>query len=224
MPMVLRRLQSLLHTLYDVEDDHDVYDFLVTDRGALAQFEPENDSRALDEELLLAEAADGGAGVALYLDAQLLKRLEGADPVGCLTEDNLADYCTALEGVSHFVYSTWRLSRDLPVSLLELETQAEVDKYAITVFIMGLQQVGTRRGSYPVQVHNRLFDRVSFDARLQPHQYERYRTAHRCAARFCQELERRFVNRGVARIEALVRELRKFYRLGSAQKLRYALG
>jgi hypothetical protein len=222
--MVLRGLQTLLHRLYDVEPDHDVYDFLITDRRAVAHLEPDDD-RALEEELLLAEAADGnGAGVALYLDPQLLRRLESADPVGALTEANLADYCTALEGVSHFVYSTWRLGCDLPVSLLELETQAEVDKYAVTVFLMGLQQGGARGGAYPAEVHTRLFERVSFDARLQPHQYERYRTAHRCAARFCLELERRFVNRGVARIEGLVRELRKFYRLGSAQKLRYALG
>jgi hypothetical protein len=221
--VVLRGLQSLLHRLYDVEPDHDVYDFLITDRDALGRFEPSNDDRALEEELLLAEGSDGDtAGVALYLDAELLKRLESADPVGALTEDNLVDYCTALEGVSHFVYSTWRLSRNLPVSLLELETQAEVDKYAVTVFLTGLQQ-GVAR-SYPTHIHNRLFDRVSFDARLGPHQYERYRTAHRCAARYCRELERRFVNRGVARIEALVRELRKFYRLSSAQKLRYALG
>src|SRR6202030_239021 len=70
-----------------------------------------------------------------------------------------ADYCTALEGVSHFVYSTWRLGRDLPVSLLELETQAEVDKYAVTVFLLADQQ----GGGYPAQVHARLFDRVSFD-------------------------------------------------------------
>jgi hypothetical protein len=218
--MVLRGLQSLLHRLYDVEPDHDVYDFLITDRGALARFAADDD-RTLEEELLLAETLDGsGAGVALFLDAELLQRLEQADPVGALTEENLADYCTALEGVSHFVYSTWRIGSGLPVSLLELETQAEVDKYAVTVFLMGLQQ----RGRYPTHVHNRLFDRVSFDSRLDAHQYERYRTAHRCAARFCRELERRFVNRGVARIEALVRELRRFYRLGSAQKLRYALG
>jgi hypothetical protein len=233
MTIVLRGLQSLLHRLYDVEHDHDVYDFLITDRGALSRFEPDNDDRTLEEELLLAETLDGsGAGVALFLDAQLLQRLEKADPVGALTEENLADYCTALEGVSHFVYSTWRLSRGLPVSLLELETQAEVDKYAITVFLTALQQEGAPhhafgaalRGRYPAHVHKRLFDRVTFDARLDAHQYERYRTAHRCAARFCRELERRFVKRGVARIEALVRELRKFYRLGSAQKLCYAPG
>src|SRR5450631_1208436 len=217
--MVLHGLQSLLARLYDVDLNYDVYDFLVTDLRALQGLAaPANDARASEEELLLAETQDG-AGVALYLDPSLLLRLEGADPVGALTENNLADYCTALEGVSHFVYSTWRLDRDLPVSLLELETQAEVDKYAVTVFLLADQQ----GGSYPSQVHARLFDRVRFDERLAPDQYHRYRTAHRCAAHYCRRLEHRFVSRGVARIEALVRELRHFYRLGSTEKLRHAL-
>jgi hypothetical protein len=216
--MVLRGLQSLLGRLYDVEQPYDVYDFLVTDRDAVSCSEPQNDRRELDEALLLAETADG-AGVALYLDPELLRRLEAANPHEALNEDNLADYCTALEGVSHFVYSTWRLERDSPVSLLELETQAEVDKYAATVFLLA-SQTG---GSYPAQVHARLFDRVSFDARLEPDQYERYRTAHRCAANYCRGLERRFVNRGVARIEAMVRELRGFYRLRHDAKMRHAL-
>ncbi|MDB6086210.1 MAG: hypothetical protein JWN43_4091 [Gammaproteobacteria bacterium] len=218
MSSVLRGMQSLLGQLYDVEVHYDVSDFLVTDRGELGDITAENDTRILDEELLLAETVDGAA-VALYLDPGLLKRLENADPLGSLTDGNLADYCTALEGVSHFVYTAWRLHRDAPVSLLELETQAEVDKYAATVFLLAHQQGGT----YPAQVHQRLFDRVSFDARLEPDQYHRYRTAHRCAAHYCRRLERRFVQRGEARIEALLRELRKFYRLGSAAKLRHAL-
>lgn len=218
MTTVLRGMQSLLGRLYDVHIRYDVNDFLVTDRRALGGIVPSNDKRILDEELLLAETADG-AGMALYLDPSLLERLEHTDPLGELTEGNLADYCTALEGVSHFVYTAWRLDRDAPVSLLELETQAEVDKYAATVFLIAGQQ----GGAYPIQVHGRLFDRVSFDERLEPEQYHRYRTAHRCAAQYCRRLERRFVQRGQARIEALVRELRKFYRLGSTTKLAYAL-
>ncbi|MDP8985226.1 MAG: hypothetical protein M3N97_09300 [Pseudomonadota bacterium] len=218
MSAVLRGMQSLLGRLYDVDVRHDVADFLITDRRALRHITPENDTRALDEELLVAETADG-AGVALYLDPGLLQRLESADPLGALSESNIADYCTALEGVSHFLYTAWRLDGDASVSLLELETQAEVDKYAATVFLLAHQQ----GGAYPVQVHPRLFDHVSFDARLEPEQYDRYRTAHRCAARYCRGLERRFVQRGEARIEALLRELRKFYRLGSTAKLRHAL-
>jgi hypothetical protein len=218
MSAVLRGMQSLLGRLYDVEVGHDVADFLVTDRRELRGVTPDNDRRVLDESLLLAETSDGAA-VSLYLDAALLRRLERADPFGRLTEGNLADYCTALEGVSHFMYTAWRLERDAAVSLLELETQAEVDKYAVTVFLIAHQQ----GGGYPAQVHARLFDRVTFDARLEPEQYLRYRTAHRCAAGYCRRLERRFVRRGEARIEALVRELRKFYRLGATAKLSHAL-
>lgn len=218
MSAVLRGMQSLLGRLYDVEVKYDVHDFLVTDRRALSGIAVENDTRALDEALFVAETTDG-AGLSLYLDPDLLQRLERADPLGALTEGNIADYCTALEGVSHFVYTAWRLDRDAPVSLLELETQAEVDKYAATVFLVGRQQ----GGRYPTEVHARLFDRVSFDSRLRPEQYDRYRTAHRCAAQYCRRLERRFVRRGEARIEALVRELRRFYRLGSTAKLRHAL-
>ena len=217
--MVLRDLQNLLGRLYDVDITYDVCDFLVTDRSAMSCADRGDEKRDLDEELLIAETADG-AGLALYIDAALLRRLEAADPHRALDESNLADYCTALEGVSHFVYSAWGLERDLPVSLLELETQAEVDKYVVTVFLLAEQLGG---GRYPRQVHPRLFDRVSFDARLQPDQFERYRTAHRCAAHYCRRLERRFVNRGKARVEAMLRELRGFYRLRHAAKLRHAL-
>lgn len=216
--MVLRGLQSLLGRLYDVASGHDVYDYLVTDRSALSGVVPDNDARAPEEELLLAETTDG-AGVALYLDDALLRRLERENPLGALTESNLADYCTALEGVSHFLYSTWRLHRDAPVSLLELETQAEVDKFAATLFLLA----GQTGGGYPRRLHARLFDGVSFDPRLDPQAHQRYRTAHRCAARYCRTLEHRFVNRAGIRTEALVRELRKFYRLGSAAKLAHAL-
>ncbi len=215
---MLRGLQSLLGKLYDVESAFDVYDFLVTDRRALADCVPSSDRRAPDEELFLAEMPDG-AGVALYIEDRLLRRLERANPLGALHDGNLADYCTALEGVSHFLYCTWRLGCDAPVSLLELETQAEVDKYWATVFLIAAQTGGV----YPQKMHARLFDRVRFDEGLEPEEYHRYRTANRCAAHYCRRLERRFFSRGGARVEALVRELRKFYRLGSAAKMRHAL-
>ena len=74
--MVLHGLQSLLGRLYDVDLNYDVYDFLVTDRRALQGVAPGNDARASEEELLLAETADG-AGVALYLDPELVAAARG---------------------------------------------------------------------------------------------------------------------------------------------------
>jgi hypothetical protein len=216
--MLVRRLQALLGNLYDVDPHYDIADFLVSDRSRLSGVHACNDARRNDEELLISETEDG-ADLCLFIDLPVLSRLECQDPLGRLTDSNLCDYCTALEGVSHFFYASWRLHHDAPVSLLELETQAEVDKYAVTVFLL-LQQSG---GRYPEHVFTRLFERTAFDARLNAEQLDRYRSAHRGAARYCRYLERHFVKRGQTRIEAMLRELRKFYRLGSAAKMEYAL-
>ena len=67
------------------------------------------------------------AEVPAYIDAAVLSRLERRDPESALDERNLPDFCTVLEGVSHFLYATWRLRQDHPLSLLELETQVWFD-------------------------------------------------------------------------------------------------
>ena len=216
--MVARRLQQLLERLYDVESRCDVQDFLVTDRRQLGGLTPCNDARSNDEQLLLAQTEEGAA-LCLYIDAEVLCRLQRADPEVALSERNLADFCTALEGVSHFLYAAWRLQRDDALSLLELETQAEVDKYALAAILLASQS----QGCFPAYAFARLFDAARFDARLSCEQLDRYAAAHRSAAHYCRFLERRFVRRGRARMEELLRELRKFYRLGHAAKLDYAL-
>jgi len=99
-----------------------------------------------------AETPDG-AGVSLYLDRVYCGDWR-ADPVGALTETNLADYCTALEGVSHFVYSTWRLDRDLPVC--SWNSKPSRSRQICGHRVLAGDQQG---GAYPAQVHARLFDR-----------------------------------------------------------------
>src|SRR2546429_534457 len=96
--MLLSRLQHLLGGIYDVRIAHDVYDFLVTDRGRLPHAAR---SGVADEELLVAEPADGSDEVvmSLYLDPALLERLRREDPLRRLHAGNLADCWTALEGV-----------------------------------------------------------------------------------------------------------------------------
>ena len=58
--MLLTRLQDLISGIYDVSISHDVYDFLVTDRGRLPAAARSGEA---DEELLVSESAgesDGG--------------------------------------------------------------------------------------------------------------------------------------------------------------------
>ena len=112
--MLLTRLQGLISGIYDVSVAHNVYDFLVTDRGHLPAAVREGET---DEELIVAEPVagehDGEVGMSLYLDPAMLERLALADPMVRLHEGNVADYWTALEGVSHFLYLAWNAGLEI---------------------------------------------------------------------------------------------------------------
>ncbi|NJD31692.1 MAG: hypothetical protein FIB04_07380 [Gammaproteobacteria bacterium] len=214
--MLLRQLQALLAGLYDAPAEQDVNDYLITDAAHAAVLQGA-ERPPTDEQLLIAES-DGQLEIGLYVDASVLERLASRCPLRRLTEDNLADYCTALEGVSHFHYVVWSVARDRSVSLLELELQAEVDKYA-SALRLTLEQ---RDGRFPAELFHRLFDRTGFLPHLTGTERSRYEEAHRFAARFCRRLEDRFLRPRRARPEAMLAELRTFYRLGRHAKLRHA--
>jgi hypothetical protein len=202
----------LLAHFYDAPSGYDVCDFLTTDRGRCGL--PKHSS---DEQVLIVEN-DDGAQLGVFIDRQVLDRLARHDPLSALTEENLADYCTAFEGVSHFHYLTWRLERRLPVSLLELELQAEVDKYASAMVLLTRQQ----SGRYPSTLHRRLFDRVGFQRGLDAESLTRYQLANRHAASYCRKLDERYLRSRHRRPEAWLAELRRFYRYGHAEKVRRA--
>ena len=213
--MLLNRLQDLISGIYDVSIAHDVYDFLVTDRGHLPAAAR---SGQADEELIVAQptAENGGeVGMSLYLDPELLKRLSLADPMVRLHDGNVADYWTALEGVSHFLYLAWNAGHDKPVSLLELEMQAEIDKYVGSYWLMREQLPGR----FPSELLSLLFERTRIDSRLARGREAMYRDASRYAEKFCRRLEQSLRGaRGDSGGEVLA-ELRRFYRLTNARKL-----
>jgi len=138
---VLHSIQRRLERIYEVEVPHNVDDFLVTDADLVARIEEGTDSRTIDEKLLVVQE-DDRLDVALYLDRHLVHRLSDDDPNARLHEGNLVDFLTALEGVSHFLYLTWNAAHQRSISLLELEMQAEVDKYVSAAFLFGQQASG----------------------------------------------------------------------------------
>ena len=215
--MVLAQLQSLLARLYDVPAEHAVADFLITDR---ARTTAQGDAAdGITDEQVLIDERDDSLHIGVYISEDVLGRLAGDNPMEALRDSNLSDYCTALEGVSHFHYLTWRARHAEPVSLLELELQAEVDKYAAATWLYTVQ----RAGRFPHTLHERLFHDVRFCHGLDAASLARYREANRGAARFCRQLDERFLRCRRAQPEHWLAELRKFYRLSHAQKLRRAV-
>lgn len=206
---VLREIQTLLGSIYDLPMRHDVRDFLVSDSSACMR-----DATGVDEELLVARTGEE-LEIGLYVEAGVLARLEAANPLRRLDAHNLADYWTALEGVSHFAYLAFNADHDRAVSRLELETQAEVDKYVASLWLLRRQSPGR----FPLELYELLFERASVDPRVAPHLCGLYRSASRHAARFCAMLQTKLRRRISAMSVDATADLRRFYRLNDARKL-----
>jgi len=207
--MLLAEMQSCLTELYGLDIDHCVEDFLITDR-ALARCLG-GAQRQCDEELLIVED-DDAAEVSLFLEQDLVDRLERDNPVTALSHRNLADFLVAFEGVSHFTYFAFKASRDECVSRIELELQAEVDKFIAAAMLLSRQY-----DRLPEGLHNWLFAAPRLHADLSVEEAERYDRANRYAARYCRRLWPRLLADGSG--DELRREIRRFYRWSQARKI-----
>jgi hypothetical protein len=207
----LASLQDVLADIYDLSAMPDVRDFLLTDRAHLAGIPA---ARACDEQLLVAEEGDT-LSMSLFIDAAVLQRLDTQDPIDALTQDNLADYLTVAEGLSHFVYVAWNTGYDKPVTLLELELQAEVDKYVLGAWLLSRQN----SGRFPTELHRALFERTRVDPVAAQGRVGLYQTASRYAAKFCHRVGSLLERRGRGAMREALTELRRFYRFGNARKM-----
>ena len=201
---MLARLQKGLERMYRIETEVSVDDFVIDER-ARCQL---GVARAPREQLLVSD--DGGeVSLGLFVDERALSNLAENDPAEQLDDTNLGDFLLAVEGVSHFVYLTWRARHDHRVSALELELQAEVDKY-VTCLLCG-------HIDRSAELRRRLFEEFSFEPDLDDEERARYLTANSNAQRYSASLERRYVVAG--RIAEMLSELRRFYRLPLDGKL-----
>jgi hypothetical protein len=215
---MLHPLQRLLETIYDAPCGHDVRDYLVTERRHLPR---ERRELAADEELLVLEQEHCNY-VMLYIDSALLERLRERDPLRALDGGNIADFWVALEGVSHFACLMWNAGHARGLSLLDLELQAEVDKYVVSFWLLRAQYPG----HIPRELHHVLFVRTHVDSSLPPARQKLYAAATYYAAQFCTALQSSLLSSRLAQRRGAIVALRRFYRLSSAAKLRYieALG
>lgn len=202
---MLADVQRGLELLYRIDTELDVRDFIIdaSARDALAP------ARSPREQLLVSER-DGALELALFLDEKVLANLTVNDPRARLDEGNLGDFLLTVEGVSHFVYLAWNARRRRQVSALELELQAEIDKY-VTCLLLLWPSVSDLR--------TRLFDDFELEPDLDAVERERYLVANSNARAYAARLHTRYLEHG--RLFAMLDELRWFYRLSVTEKLAY---
>lgn len=193
------RIQRGLERLYRLDRAADV-DAFVTHAGDGER-----------EALFVRESDDG---LELLLRIPRLGEARDVDVEG----EGLDPVCQIIEGVSHFVYLANRASLDREATQLELELQAEVDKYVVLASSLATRRDFDEERSR--RLRERLYEGVEYLHAADTVEGERYRVANGAARRFTARLEREYVVRG--RFGELQSELRRFFHLGQGEKLRAA--
>lgn len=199
---VLRRMQRQLHRLYALDEGADVHDFLIEEKSG--PFSGEQTVVVMTPEEVC---------VGVYLDPDLLRLLERSDPWLALDSSNLFPFCRVLEEVSHFIYLEWNAGHDKPVTALEMELQAEVDKFMLSVCYLSVQN----RGRVPQDLAQTVLYAGHIDSRLDAALVDRYRSAQQLASRYCTHLQKHYLQSN--RFGELVPELRRFYRKSQYGKI-----
>lgn len=184
----------------------------------------------IQRQLCLYYGLDGVPDVAAFIDARphvlrervlVVEEGDGAEvrvelPAAALGPDPSLDLvCQVVEGVSHFVLIAERARCELPTTHLELELQAEVDKFLLLgVLPEPLPALDRARLRY------RLFEAVRFSHEAGTESGDRYRLANRTASLYVHRLEREFLHR--ARWRELREQLRRFFWAGQTMKLELA--
>ena len=205
--MRLQALQTRLQSIYEVELEHCIDDFLTTDRKFVNHISASGRS---SRERILVQQEGVDIWISLYLDADVYCRFSQHSDSDRMSNKQATDFCLAAEGVSHFLYLCWNALFEREVTQLELELQAEVDKYLL---LLDHMTADSHR-----HLHPWLFDDCEFDTQLNNEELYRYEKANQYASRYCRGLEQRYLRS--SRSREMVRELRRFYRKTQTQKLK----
>ena len=173
----------------------------------------QNNLRHHHESLLVSED-ENGLQVSLYLSADVLSHLADSHPNGLLEAGKFSEFCLILEGVSHFLYLVWNARYQKQITLLELELQAEIDKFIVLMDSLSEEN----NNGLADELHSWLFEKHRFSEALSGKEYERYQQANHYAGKYCMGLQQQY--RLTEQNDELMKELRRFYRMDQAAKLR----
>jgi hypothetical protein len=191
----LRSVQVRLENLYALEPGPNVVDFV------WIGCEKER------ERLFVRQAGD-----LLELALRLPPRIMAVAELGAAAEPSDA-WLQLIEGVSHFVHVVHRARADLPTTLLELELQAEVDKFVLLALADQVEPDHFVSRTRAARLHQLLYEEACYVHPPGTKRGDRYRVANRLAARFVIRLL------AMRSPDAVFAALRRFYRSGQADKV-----
>ena len=171
--MMIDKIYKYLCSLYNLEPKHIPSNFLMN-------HVPKNligiGDRFNREAVFAVKRADSW-NIGIYINPEILNRINNGE------NNSVDDICCAIEGVSHFIYLLNHIEKHQKCSMLELELQAEVDKFVVL-------SASARFKPYFVKKHfEELFDSPEFSNELSQTELIRYKDANALALQYCLELK-----------------------------------
>lgn len=188
MSNLIREVDQRLKSLNAVKNQFDSVDFVV----------PHAEKNAL-----VVKEAEGESEVAVFLKQELLTQLQDLRFPHDFDLSVLPDLSVIIEELSHFNYYCDRALRNIKVSSLELELQAEVDKFAFALDCLDEQNETHLKD----ELFSVIFGELKLGAWVKDSaDVDRYQQAHEVARQFCREV----LNQSSGMLEAR-QHFRNFY-------------
>ena len=213
--MLLKKIQQQFEAIYQLPQDLSIEDFLINQETLeKLKEQPYNLPNTQNRKgLMLLFPKENELRLAIYLHDQVINNLHKFNPFLELNEKNIHAFCIMAEEVSHFLYTTWKARHSIQITRLELELQAEVDKFIICTFYCFNQESRVKH----LPLKELLFESFSLEKDLPLESKNRYFTASKLALHYCHFLENHFIRKTL--LSQMMEEIRGFYRLGQTDKI-----
>lgn len=202
----LTMLQLTLETYYDIDPPYSISEFVChsaqTDTGTSC-------CKGTTPEMLVYREDGTNLDISLFLNPSLMTNLCTETYKNTWIDQSFDNGCIVLEGVSHFLYMVFNAHFDRQVSMLDLEIQAEIDKFLFAV-------LDTEYRESSDKLLQKLFCEVSYREDLSDALKHRYEQANSLAYRYCQWLQSTYELKSSNK--SLLAEVGKVYRLNSTAK------
>ncbi len=155
---MIHLLQKKLEEIYRLEKCPEA------DKYVLSPKEFKRFSKSSDNPQVIYVDEGNDATMGIYLGKRIFKKIRNKVKIF-----SLQDFCVMAEEISHFIYLIWSKSNEKKITLLDLEIQAEVDKFLLASNFFQSQET----------VFKKMFETFMFRKNLLKDEENRYIEASR---------------------------------------------
>lgn len=210
---MLTSIQKEIESIYQIDSSFSIDDFLLSEKERVL-YSKKISWLDSSEETLLIRQNKKNIDIGLLFKPELLewsKNLNWKEIQNLKNHSLFNKLNPLIEGVSHFVYFLWKAHQGHPLTQLELELQAEIDKFLLFSQAVHLNDLSDLIDS--------LYENVEWISSLNKEEKSRYEISAKLAFKYCHYLRKTYFHSH--QTHAIYSEIRNFYRMSQNEKIHW---